>query len=543
MVLLFNYDPGELPDFIYLVRDGFTPDESSPISLPRQADLYGMWAGGQDANDDFQLASGLKKDQETTWYHAYLVMASYATPSTALALSPPDGYAMYILNAQTTPARILAGFSANSATATFIDAGVGGRGVYNGQIYSGVGPVWWTDGDDLIILTRTTGQFLFTSTGRLFWIDHAVTANADPIYAMVSGTVSPGDLLTNKLAVARLPGASGDAIPGNNTPEAGGADLEITYYDSTPTHNDTGDHAPDFLMKIIVTTQPTNPDAIDISFRYTDSLNRCFLRINWTGRYEMWERINGTTYGKGQYVTTANGDVLHLWVSGGEWALYRNYDPTPILDSTTNKITGNFTATAFLYNNPGTGLCNSLSFKSIMGVHSLLSPNFVSYGLATAILAGPTTMGTDWLMEADFYLEFLIDIVPTSGKASWIKFRIQGANDYLYLRISPTDFQLWEMVGGVPNLLSLTGLGTPTVGQRVTVIGNGITVQGFEDSTLLFNLPVTNFATETGGEWHNSGAADDGGYSDFAVFPLQLSDAPQTPGAAKVWSAFQELIK
>lgn len=281
--------------FTFLLRDSFTPDEAAPVASPRTADGAGHWHVQQDADDTSKIVSGSPQVAQATGSYEQRRWVLSNAAGTPMALSPRVGLAMRVDNIALARSGVwaVAGFSAVATLPQSINTASGGGGVYNGTIFNNQGPSGlWSNGDDLVMVLRTSGGVLLKGDGTLLWV--WTTGGGSPVYAMFAGVLGANQALLDYVSVARLPGAADDAVPGNGY-SVWGDDYGIAKVNASPAVADT-DYSgyTDALIYQTITAPAALAGEAGFWFRRQDANNGYKLYFDSAGALKVEKYVGGS---------------------------------------------------------------------------------------------------------------------------------------------------------------------------------------------------------------------------------------------------------
>jgi hypothetical protein len=164
-------------------------------------------------------------------------------------------------------------------------------------------------------------------------------------------------------------------------------------------------------------------------------------------------------------------------------------------------------------------------------VAQLSTPFDSDFGIATDHLSGARTAGDTFTHEADAWLQFVVQTLPSAGQIE-VRFRVQDASNYWQVTVdSAGDVDLDEVVAGAPTQRG-TKAGTVANGHRVSVrmVDDQINVYsqnaGSPGNADISYSSATNFKTETDGELETEGTG--GAVTDIVTWPRTLGTAAAT---------------
>ncbi len=154
----------------------------------------------------------------------------------------------------------------------------------------------------------------------------------------------------------------------------------------------------------------------------------------------------------------------------------------------------------------------------LLAGRTVLGGAFASaYGLATDRLAGSRSAGDTFSHTADFFAEFVVTTLPSSGQIEFW-FRIEDANNYWSVTIdSSGDLDLDEVVASTPTQRG-TAAAVVANGERVCISVVNETIQVFDAASRRIQYTsASNFKAKTAGELDTEGTG--GAVDDIIMWP------------------------
>jgi phage-related tail fiber protein len=142
--------------------------------------------------------------------------------------------------------------------------------------------------------------------------------------------------------------------------------------------------------------------------------------------------------------------------------------------------------------------------------------------IVTDRLPGSRSAGDSFTHEADAYITFTVDAVPTAGRIE-VFVRRQDANNLWKIRIySSGAFSLEEIVGGALTTRSFAAAGTVSDGDEIIIELDDESIIAYVGGAVKLNYALAaNFKTETSGELERLVTA--GEVSDIVTYQLSTA--------------------
>jgi len=386
------------------------------------------------------------------------------------------------------------------------------------------------------IVLRTKGAYYLLDS-ILCWIENSATHNT--LYAAIANYNAAFSVET--LRVARLPGKSSDAVPGNGYDVWGHRDLDITDQIAFADTDQEFAHTADFMLSFTV---GQNDSSTNVWFRMHTAADKginCW-RLRWTntGYLRLSQCTDSGEVNRAMATGVIDTDKhVQLVVKSNVYTAYVDGVQVWQYVDPDNYLTD---GTVAIYDTDSGDSISNLTTRTLDGVANVGSPNHPGYGIATAVLPGPRAAGDTRTSEANALHEFMLDSLPSSGQIEdWFRSPTVGTDGWRITVNSAGDLELDEVVSGTPTQRGLASA-VLSGGERIVYIPDGETISVYYDTTKAFEYAsAASNKTETGCELETLGTG--GRVSNIISWPRDLSNAPNTARSSLAKQALDKMAR